>query len=191
MTDELSIDECLERLSSGDLLPRRELSARVYGDLKRRAAAYVQKTPVGAVGATTLLHETYLRLIDRSVDASTPENELFAIASKIMRDLLVDFARRRSAQKRGGQAQRITLSSAEVATPSPSVDLLDVHTALEELAAADPRLVQLIEMRYFGGRTIEEIASATGTAERTLSREFALAEAWLRRRLAAGRASND
>lgn len=191
MTDELSIDECLERLSSGDLLPRRELSARVYGDLKRRAAAYVQKTPVGAVGATTLLHETYLRLIDRSVDASTPENELFAIASKIMRDLLVDFARRRSAQKRGGQAQRITLSSAEVATPSPSVDLLDVHTALEELAAADPRLVQLIEMRYFGGRTIEEIASATGTAERTLSREFALAEAWLRRRLAAGRASRD
>lgn len=191
MTEELSIDECLERTSSGDLGQRRELSARVYRDLKKRAAAYVQKTPVGVVGATTLVHETYLRLIDRTVDAETPEGELFALASKIMRDLLVDFARRRSAQKRGGQAQRITLSAADAASEEPAVDLLDVHDALDDLAVADPRLVRLIEMRYFAGRTLEEIASATGTAERTLSREFALAEAWLRRRLSSGRTRND
>lgn len=191
MTHSPPIDEYLERLSSGDVLARRELSARVYDDLKKRAAAYVQKTPWGAVGATTLVHEAYLRLIDRSVVTDTPESEFLAIASKVMRDLLVDFARRAGAQKRGGDVRRVTFSAVDQGAESAAVDVLDVHAALVELAAVDPQQVRLIELRWFGGLTLPEIAGQTGIAERTLSREFAHAEAWLRRRLAAGRTPHE
>lgn len=183
MPNKDTIESCLARLESGDPGATRDMSSFVYAQLKRRAAGIVHKAPAGAIGPTTLVHEAYLRMIDGVAIRQGSDDEIMALGSKIMRDILVDFARRHFAQKRGGGEKRMTITAAGAAAKDEEVDLLDIHQALTDLAVVDPRLAEIVEMRWFGGRTRDEIAAHFGTSLRTIARELAMAQAWLRNRL--------
>ena len=126
------------------------------------------------------MHETYLRLLAQEPGWQNREH-LLAVASRLMRRLLVDHARRRAARKRGGL--RVTLVEDLAAVPPAETELLDLESALEELAAVDERQVQLVELRFFGGVTIEEAARCLEVSVTTANRDWALAKAWLYRRL--------
>jgi RNA polymerase sigma factor (TIGR02999 family) len=129
---------------------------------------------------TDLVHETYLRLLAQDPGWQNREH-LLAVASRLMRRLLVDHARRRAARKRGGL--RVTLVEGLAAVPPAETELLDLEAALEELAAVDERQVQLVELRFFGGVTIEEAARCLEVSVTTANRDWALAKSWLYRRL--------
>lgn len=184
MPDRFDITECLGRMRDGDPSAARELATLVYGDLKERAERFARQSPGGAVSATTLVHEAYLRLIDGAALKAGGREHLLALSSKIMRDLLVDMARKRAAEKRGGHLDRLSLSTDGLVPLRPVVDVLGVHEALNELAAYDARMAQIVEMRYFGGMVGDEIAAHLGVTRRTVTRELTMAQAWLRKALA-------
>lgn len=159
-----------------------DLVPLVYDDLRRMAARYMQREPGGhALQPTALVHETYVRLIDQRQVKWRNRAHFFGVAAGMMRRILVDQARRRRAEKRGGQWERVTLSGVEAAADGPDeVDVLALHGALERLAAFDPRQERIVELRYFGGLTIEETAEVVGTSPATVVREWTIAKAWLR-----------
>ena len=174
---------CLNRMREGDPAAARELAALVYGDLKARAERLAKNDKAG-ISATTLVHESYAKLIDGAALAAGGREHFMALASKIMRDLLVDFARRRAAEKRGGGHKRVTISTQWPAREENVVDVLAVNEALAELGRLDERMARIVEMRFFGGMTGEEIAEHLDISRRTVVRELAVAEAWLRKALA-------
>jgi RNA polymerase sigma-70 factor, ECF subfamily len=182
--DRPGVTQCLNRMKDGDQAAARELGALVYDDLKERAEAFVRGRTPGGIGATTLVHEAYLKLVDGAAIKAGGREHFMALASKIMRDLLVDLARRNAAKKRGGEMRRITLSTGGPAEETDRIDVLAVHEALVELAKLDPRMAQIVEMRYFGGMVGDEIAEHLGVSRRTVVRELSLAQAWLRKALA-------
>ena len=122
---------------------------------------------------TSLLHESYLRLVGAQVAAGVDRAHFFAYAARVMRSVIVDFARARMAERRGGEAERLVLDTGIAATfAAPDNDVLRVHEALEVLAKADERLARVVELRYFGGLTEPEIAQVLGTSERTVRRDW-------------------
>jgi RNA polymerase sigma factor (TIGR02999 family) len=170
----------LQAWGDGDLAARDRLIPLIYAELRRRAAGQLRRERPGhTLRPTDLVHETYLRL--RAQNAAWQNREqLFAVASRLMRRILVDHARMRAAAKRGGGV-RVTLSDDYAAAVEP--DVLDVDAALEELSALDQRQAQLVELRFFGGLDIAEAARALGVSVATANRDWALAKAWLFRRL--------
>jgi RNA polymerase sigma-70 factor, ECF subfamily len=182
----LDVTDCLIRIRGGDKNAARELASLVYGDLKERAERFVKNSPAAPVSTTTLVHEAYLKMIDGAAPVTGGRVEFMAFAATIMRNLLVDFARQRNARKRGGDLNRICLEAASHKSASKDVDVLGVHEALERLSALDPRMVQIVEMRFFGGMTGDEIAEHLGVTRRTITRELTAAQAWLRKTLEAG-----
>lgn len=154
----------------------------VYQDLRRIAAGYMQREPAGhALQATALVHEAYVRLIDQRQVKWRNRAHFFGVAAGMMRRILVDHARLRRAEKRGGEWERVTLVGDELAADGPSViDVLVLHQSLERLAAFDPRQERIVELRYFGGLTIEETAELVGISAATVVREWTIAKAWLR-----------
>jgi RNA polymerase sigma factor (TIGR02999 family) len=179
-----AVTRLLEAWGRGDLQARDELVRVVYDDLRRRAAGYLRRErPDHTLRPTDLVHEAYLRLCAQH---STYENrgQFFGVASRLMRRILVDHARARAAEKRGGGGLRVTLAD-DMATVQASVepDLLALDEALQELASHDERQVQLVELRFFGGLKIDEAAAALGISPATANREWAHARAWLYRRL--------
>jgi RNA polymerase sigma factor (TIGR02999 family) len=165
----------------GDESARDRLVPVVYGELRRRAAAHLRRERKGhTLRPTDLVHETYLRLLSQDPGWQNREH-LLAVASRLMRRLLVDHARRRAARKRGGL--RVTLAEELASVPPAEAELLDLEAALEELAAVDPRQVQLVELRFFGGVTIEEAAHVLEVSVTTANRDWAMAKSWLYRRL--------
>lgn len=159
-----------------------ELMPLVYANLRRVAAAYMQHEPAGhALQPTALVHEAYVRLVDQKQVKWRNRAHFFGVAAGMMRRILVDHARKRRAEKRGGDWERVTLAGDEVALePSREIDVLALHEALERLAAFDPRQERIVELRYFGGLTIDEAAEVIGISPATVVREWTIAKAWLR-----------
>lgn len=181
-----AVTQLLEAWSSGDLRARDELLPLVYQELRRRAAAHLKRERPGhTLRPTDLLHEAYLRLCAQNSGFKNRDH-FFGVASRLMRRVLVDHARARSAAKRG-KALRVTLAE-DVAAPAaaPPADLLDLDAALDELAALDEREAQIVELRFFGGLTFEETARVLGISVATAKSDWAHAKAWLFARLDSG-----
>jgi RNA polymerase sigma factor (TIGR02999 family) len=160
----------------------------VYSELKRLARTRLRGEQEGhSLQATALVHEVYLRLVD--VDRMTLENRahFFAVASRLMRQVLVDHARRRDADKRGGDVTIVSLADAFPAGPETTVDILALDEALDALTTLDPRLCRVVELKFFGGLTIEETAAALEVSRATVERDWAVAKAWLYARMSSHR----
>ena len=175
------VTRLLEAWRQGDGDARDSLIPLVYAELRRRAAGHMRRERRGhTFRPTDLVHETYLRLCAQN-PAWQNREQLFAVASRLMRRILVDHARMRAAAKRGGV--KVTLSEGMAAAPAAEPDLLDLDAALEELAELDERHARLVELRFFGGLNIEEAARALEVSVATANRDWMTAKAWLFRRL--------
>jgi RNA polymerase sigma factor (TIGR02999 family) len=164
-----------------------ELVPDLYREL-RRMAQWRLGGRDQTLQATALVHEAYLKLVDQSQVGWQGRTHFMALAAKVMRNVLIDHARERGAQKRGGDWQRVTLNpGGEPALPDMDVDqLLGLHIALERLAEHDERQARVVELRFFGGLNVEEVAAALGVSKRTAEGYWTHARAWLRRELARG-----
>ena len=156
----------------------------VYQELRRLAAAYLRRERAGyTLQPTALVHEAYLRLLKDKPGRWQNRAHFCAIAAHSMRQILIERARARDAQKRGGERQRVTLDEALVRGGEQSVDLIALDQALDRLAALDPEQARLVELRFFGGLTIEETAEAMNISPATVKRHWTVACAWLAREL--------
>jgi RNA polymerase sigma factor (TIGR02999 family) len=179
-----AITELLLRWSNGDKSAVDELMPLVYDELKRRAYAYLGRQPHNiTLEATALVHEAYLRLVGQQDVTFQGRAQFFGLAAKLMRNILVDHARERGALKRGGGQYRLSLSQADRFLGKPDVDLVALDDALNGLAETSPRHSQVVELRFFGGLTLEETAEVLGVSRATVEREWRFARAWLRRQL--------
>jgi RNA polymerase sigma factor (TIGR02999 family) len=180
-----AVTRLLEAWSRGDLRARDELMPLVYAELRRRAAAHLRhERPGHTLRPTDLLHEAYLRLCAQNAGFKNREH-FFGVASRLMRRVLVDHARARAAAKRG-RALRVTLAEdVAAATPDPA-DLLELDAALDELASLDEREGLVVELRFFGGLTLQEAARVLGVSLATAKNDWAHAKAWLFARLKPG-----
>lgn len=177
----------LQAWSRGDVTARDQLLPLVYAELRRRAAGYLRREQRGhTLQPTALVHEAYIRLSGQNAGWKN-RAQFFAVSSQIMRRILVDHARARRAAKRPGRRMQVTLVEEEAVASGPrELDLIALDEALDQLAAADPRQAQMVELRFFGGLTHEEVASVLGVSLATVNREWRLAKAWLYQRVAAG-----
>src|SRR5688572_28874676 len=159
----------------------------VYEDLRRVAAGYMKREAPGAtLQPTALIHEAYVRLVGQRQVQWKNRAHFFGVAAAVMRRILVDQARARRADKRGGAWDRVTLIDEQIAGAAPDdLDILALHEALDRLAAFDPQQGRIVELRYYGGLTIEEAAEVIGISPATIVREWTLAKAWLRSALSA------
>lgn len=173
--------------SRGDRAALDELMPFVYQELRRLAAGYLRQEKSGhTLQPTALIHEAYLRLVDQNTPHWESRAHFFGVAARLMRQILVDHARTRVAAKRGGNQQKIALedaTTAQLARRDEQAELLALDEALKKLAAFDERKCRVIEMRSFGGMSVEETARALGVSEPTVKRETRLAQSWLRREL--------
>jgi RNA polymerase sigma factor (TIGR02999 family) len=173
----------LQRAADGDRAALDSVFAALYPDLKRLArAALYRQGRADSMQTTVLVHESFLRLIGSHALRLQDRRHFFAYAAKIMRNFILDDARAHFAECRGGAAEHLTLGADEamqVVDNSASDELLRVDAALLELESIDPQLAELVEMRYFGGYTEEEIAELLGVTERTVRRRWDKARAWL------------
>jgi RNA polymerase sigma factor (TIGR02999 family) len=179
------ITQLLIAWSDGRREALEDLMPIVYADLRRVAAGYMRREAAGhALQPTALVHEAYVRLVDQKRVKWRNRAHFFGVAAGLMRRILVDSARRRRADKRGGSWERVTLAGDEAAPDSHrEVDVLALHVALERLAEFDPQQERIVELRYFGGLTIEETAEVVGISAATVAREWRIAKAWLRAEL--------
>lgn len=154
----------------------------VYAELRRLAASYLRRERPGhTLQPTALVHEAYVRLIDqRQIDWSN-RAQFMGLAAVMMRRILVNHARDRVADKRGGGAEHVPLTLAGEGIGTFEVNLLDLHDALNDLGESDPRKAQIVELKFFGGLTTEEIAQALGVSVATVERDWKFARAWLYR----------
>ncbi len=169
------INELIRQTNNGEPGARDRLFAASYDELRKlaRSRLYDGGGRSNLLGTTTLVHETYLRLL-RSMDLRSEDRRAyFAYASQVMRSVIVDTVRERQAQRRGGDADHVTMDTALLdSVPAGETEVLDVHEALQVLAQAEPRLARVVEMRYFGGYTEDEIAQALDVTERTVRRDW-------------------
>ncbi len=184
---ELSI--MLARVRAGDDNARGEVITRVYDELRRVAARMMRHERAGhTLSPTAVVHEAVVRLLDEAVfDRARDRDFLFAAASRAMREILVDHARRRSAARRGGEWGRIPLDSVVDYFEDQDIDVAEVHEAIVRLTALDERQGQVITLRYFGGMTVAEIASSLGVSVATIERDCRVGRAWLHGQLRRGR----
>ncbi len=174
------ITELLLRLRAGGADARDELYAAVYDELRRVAHAQLRRERPGhTLGTTGLVHETYLRLVDQTRVEWRDRSHFFGAAALAMRRILVDYARRNLAARRGAGAEHVALMPEDAVAAERGDDLLALHEALDRLAAFDPRLAQVVECRYFGGLTDDETAGVLGVNRRTVQRDWAKARGWL------------
>lgn len=160
------------------------LMPMVYDELRRLAHRYMKRGPEGQTLQTTaLVHEAYLRLAGQGEVDWQNRSHFFAVCAQVMRSLLVDRARSRYAIKRGGGLHKVELDDAAAQSPSPDEKLLALDEALERLAAIDPRKTRIVEMRYFGGMSVEETAQVLDLSPITIKREWSKARAWLYREM--------
>jgi RNA polymerase sigma factor (TIGR02999 family) len=181
-----SVPELLERLRAGDQSALNGLVSALYGELHRIAARHLRgERNSHTLQATALVHEAYLKLFDAGEQKFAGQVHFLAVASRVMRQVLVDYARARATQKRGGGDASVWTANLEV-EGEPGLELIDLIAldgAIDALAADDESLARLIEMRYFGGMTAEESAEALGISVHIVRHDLRLAQAWLRRKL--------
>ncbi|MEN3333861.1 MAG: hypothetical protein V7641_3226 [Blastocatellia bacterium] len=179
-----SVTQLLIKWGEGDKAALDELMPLVYATLRKLAASYLRRERVNhTLQPTALVDEAYVRLVDQRKPSWQNRAQFFGVAAKLMRNILVDYARERLAAKRGGDLYRLSLSKADQVTSGPDVDLIALDDALNELAAMKPEHARIIELRFFGGLTIEETAVAMGLSTPTVERHWAFARTWLRREM--------
>lgn len=176
----------LERWHAGDDAAREQVFAAVYAELRGIARRQLSRERAGhTLQATALVNEALLRLIGEERARWQSRDQLLALAAQAMRRVLVDHARRRAADKRPDPAARVSLAAAEHLAADADIDVLALDRALQALAAIDPRQAQIVELRYFGGLTGEEVAATLDISLATVNREWRVARAWLRVALSA------
>lgn len=179
------ITHILNAIDAGDARAAAELLPVVYAELRKLAAAHLANEPAGqTLQPTALVHEAYLRL----VGGANPETwnhrgHFFAAASVAIRRILIDNARRKHRQKRGGEFIRLGLVDVSPSLPEPAEDLLALDEALSKLAGVHPREAELVQLLYFGGLTLPEAARSLGVSPRTAGRLWSFSRAWLRREI--------
>lgn len=174
--------------SEGDREALEQLLPRVYDELHRQAASYMRRERAEhTLQPTALVHEAYLRLIDQGRVRWQNRAQFFGVAAQMMRRILVDHARSRLLAKRGGGAPRVQLDERLVAADGRHPQLVELDQALEALATVDPRLARVVELRVFGGLTIQETAEVMTVSPGTVINSYRLARAWLFRELQGGR----
>jgi len=179
-----AITEILLAWGDGDQSALERLTPIVYAELRRRARHYMNRERGGhTLQTTALVNEVFLKLIDSSRVRWQNRAHFFAVSAQLMRRILVDFARSRRYQKRGGAAQRISLDDAPLVSPARGGDLIALDDALTALAAIDKRKSEVVELRFFGGLSVEETAEALKVSGDTVMRDWRLAKAWLLREL--------
>ncbi len=169
----------LQEINGGDASAFESLVSLVYGELRRMAGSLMRGQPNGhTLQPTALVNEAYMRLA-QGESRWDGKAHFFGAAARAMRQVLIAHARRNSAQKRAGDAIRVTFSDLDVQAPDPHLDVLALDDALTALARVDERFSRIMELRYFGGSTLAEIAQLTGRSLATVKRDWAYARAWL------------
>lgn len=170
----------LQAWGSGESAASEVLLPLVYQDLRRHAAVQMaRESPGHTLQPTALLHEAWLRIVDGGSRQWQNRAHFFGAAAEAMRRILVENARRKSRLKRGGDQVRVDIDQAELAATSPDEKVLMINEALERLQVADPGKARIVTMKFFGGRSNQEVAEALGITERTVERQWAYARAWL------------
>lgn len=175
----------LRNARDGDREAFDQLLPKVYGELRRVAERQLWRERQGhTLRATALVHEVYLKLVDQAQVEWQGRAHFLAVSARAMRQILIDHARRKAAEKRGGDWQRTTLGSGEgVGVEMSMEDLLSLDKALDDLEKLEPRLRQVVEYRFFGGMTEQQIAEVLGVTTRTVQRDWVKARAWLYKEL--------
>ena len=182
MSDEIT--RILQALSEGDREAPEKLMPLVYDELRRLASGYMRRErSEHTLQATALVHEAYLRLVDQTQIDWKGRAHFFSIAARLMRQILVDHARERNAAKRGGGVTKLALDEAISFAADNEIDLVALNDALNALAAFDSQQARIVELRFFGGLTIEDTAEVLKVSAATVKREWGLAKAWLRREI--------
>jgi RNA polymerase sigma factor (TIGR02999 family) len=175
------VTRVLQSIEQGDAKAAEELLPLVYDELRKLATARMaQEMPGQTLQATALVHEAWLRLAGSDRQQWRGRAHFFGAAAEAMRRILIDKARRKASEKRGGDQPREELHESRIELRAPSDEILAVHDALDALAAEDPTAAEVVKLRYFVGMTIPEIADALGMAPRTADRHWAFARAWLK-----------
>jgi RNA polymerase sigma factor (TIGR02999 family) len=178
------ITRLLVAWGEGDQHARDELLDAVYDDLRRLAHHHLRhERPGHTLQTTAIVHDAYLQLVDQRYVRWQNRTHFFAIASHLIRRILVAHARRRSADKRGGGAIRVALHPEMAASKPRDIALVAMDRALEALEQVDPQQSRIVELRFFGGLTVEETAEVLGISSRTVKRDWRMAKAWLQRAL--------
>jgi RNA polymerase sigma factor (TIGR02999 family) len=183
-SDSKEITQLLAHWSDGHEAALSQLMPIVYQELRKIADSYLRRERADhTLQPTALIHEAYLRLIDQSLPHWQNRAHFFGVAAQLMRQILVEHARAQMAQKRGGDAQQVELAEALTYAPERASELVKLDDALNALAEFDARKSRLIELRYFGGLSVDETAHVMGLSPATVSRDQKLAQAWLRQAL--------
>jgi RNA polymerase sigma-70 factor, ECF subfamily len=178
------VTQLLRAWGEGDECALERLTPLVYGELRRTAKRYMaRERPCHTLQTTALVHEVYLRLVDSAWAGWQDRTHFFAVCAQLMRRILVDWARSRRAAKRGGEARPVELEKAPELGMEPGTDLVALDDALKSLAALEPRKSQVVELRFFGGLSVEETAEVLKVSPETVMRDWKLAKSWLRREL--------
>jgi RNA polymerase sigma factor (TIGR02999 family) len=179
------ITQLLIDWGKGDQAALEKLMPLVYSELRRLANNYLRRERTGhTLQPTALVNEAYLKLVSQKDAKWQNRAQFFAISAQLMRRILVDHARRHQALKRGGsEQQRLSITTAEKLVAQPEIDLLALNEALDELAKMDLQQSRIVELKFFGGLSIEETAEVLGIGHATVEREWKSARAWLRRQL--------
>ena len=184
------ITQLLAEWSDGNQSALDELYPLVYEELHRLARRYMSRERKGhTLQTTALINEAYVRLVDQKNVRWANRSHFFAISAQIMRRILIDHARRHAYAKRGGGAQQVSLDEVAMVARDASAELVRLDEALQILAKMDPRRCHVVELRYFGGLSNEEIAGVLKVSENTVTRDWNLARAWLYQQLS-GSAAN-
>jgi RNA polymerase sigma-70 factor, ECF subfamily len=177
---EAEITRLLAEIRGGNTEAQSRLASLVYDELHRLAAGYMyRERPDHSLQATILVHEAFIRLVDRDGRSWQNRSHFFAAAAQIMRRILIDYARARRSAKRGGAQPKVQIENAIVVSDDNCEEVIAVDQALIRLAERDPRLSRIVELRFFAGLTEEEIGEALGISPRTVKREWKVAKAWL------------
>jgi RNA polymerase sigma factor (TIGR02999 family) len=182
--DSENVTRLLQDWGKGDQQALEELLPLIYNELRRLAHNFLyRERPDHTLQTTALVHEAYLKLIDQRDARWQNRAHFFAIAAQAMRRILIDSARRHAALKRGGPVENLSLDEAASISVEPDANLLALDEALNALAEIDPQQSRIVELRYFGGLTIEETAEVMKASPATIKREWAMARAWLHQAL--------
>jgi len=183
-----NITALLRELEAGQPAALNRLVEVAYPDLRRIARRHCgRERQSSTLQCTAVVHEAWLRLAQAERTTWKDRTHFFAFASRLMRSILIDYARARNSKKRGGGAPALTLIDTDAVASPPDVDILELNAALEELEKLDPMQGRIVELRYFSGLSIPETAEATGISESTVKREWIVAKTWIRRRLVEGK----
>ncbi len=191
MDEPEDITELLHRFQAGDEDAQSQLIDAVYGELRVIAARYMRREKENhTLQTTALVNEAYLKLVNLKTSNWQDRAHFYAVASRVMRRILVDHARKHIAGKRGGGIDILPLNEAIVFTPGRSSQIVRLDDALTRLASTDERASKVIELRFFGGLSVEECAEVLGISPRTVKREWMFARAWLRAEFGLGQEEN-